>query len=100
MVTAYQRKHHIQEAEHLALLNNPLANARFMVHSRLSLHWKEEGALHIEQCMMVIWKSVHSWTAEEVQQFFIEKKAVNVHNCEVKPSHQGHQVEIILKSAI
>jgi hypothetical protein len=36
---------------------------------------------------------------KKLDSFFTDTKAVNLHNCEVKQSRQGHQMEITLKSA-
>ena len=53
--------------------------------------------------MMVMSKSVWSGAFQHSNRnlmvFFADKKAVKLHNCEVKQSRQGHQMEIILKSA-
>ena len=104
MATGRQRKRHIQEVERFDLLTNPLTNAS--VHgavTSLSPVKKGRSSMYFdgtvydghEQIRLVGFLPAQQ---KKLDGFFADKKALRLHNCEVKQSRQGHQMEIILKS--
>ena len=102
MATGQQRKRHIEQVDRLDLLEQPVANASLHgALTSLSVVKKGRNSTYFDGTLYDGHRQIRSvgflpGQQKKLDNFFVNKKAVNFQNCEVKQSRQGHQMEIIL----